>query len=169
MNDFFIYCWQPTTQWQTLTMHNVCFLVAIVNTGWRFHKWTWITGDACGVTSEGLQFVSTVVCVWHGWVNYHTALFVLGLAVGLLAENIISHQGMVTTASCGYKAYKSPAVVQDSLSITEAHADTFTFILACQHLEFHLLFDWPCLNGLGVEHGEAIVISFDTLYSWHRF
>lgn len=39
-----------------------------------------------------------------------------GLALGPLAENIISHQDMVMTASCGYKVYISMAVVQYPLS-----------------------------------------------------
>lgn len=54
----------------------------------------------------------------------------LGLAVGPLAENIISHQGIAMTASYGFKAYKSPAVVCCTLSITDAHADTSPFISA---------------------------------------
>lgn len=51
-----------------------------------------------------------------------------GLAVGPLAENVISHHSIEMTASYGYKAFKSPAVV--CCTLTEAHADTFIFISA---------------------------------------
>lgn len=78
--------------------------------------------------ASGSPEFSFCVTQWQG--NYPVALPLLRLAVCLLAESIISHQGMAMTASYGYKSYKSPAVVGSSLPITEAHADTFTFVSA---------------------------------------
>lgn len=49
-----------------------------------------------------------------------------GLAASPQAENIISHHGIAMTASYGYKAFKSPAVV--CCALTEVHTDTFIFI-----------------------------------------
>lgn len=59
----------------------------------------------------------------------HGPVSTQGLAVGTLAENFISHHGMLMTVGYGYKANKSLAVVRSVFAITKKHMQTHFYLL----------------------------------------